>query len=70
VIDAWWDAGRLTHARMSPRIDSEVVISIGLGFCLRADDGTVLEEPEGRFQIHLREDKIYMIERKEEGNEC
>jgi alpha-L-fucosidase 2 len=70
VIDAWWDAGRLTRARVAPRIDGEAVISTGPGFCLRANDGTVLEDTAGRFQIHLNKDKIYMLERKEEGKEC
>lgn len=66
VIDAWWDAGRLTHARISPRVDGEVVIITGPGFCLRANDDTVLEAVEGRFQIRVNKDQIYLIERKEE----
>jgi alpha-L-fucosidase 2 len=70
VIDAWWDAGRLTHGRISPRINGEVVIITGPGFCLRANDGTVLEATEGRFQIRVNKDQIYLIERKEEEKEC
>jgi alpha-L-fucosidase 2 len=70
VIDAWWEAGCLSRARVAPRIDGEVVIITGPGFCLRADDDTVLEDIEGRIQIRLCKDQIYMIERKEKGKEC
>jgi alpha-L-fucosidase 2 len=70
VIDAWWEAGCLSRARVAPRIDGEVVIIMGPGFCLRADDDTVLEDIEGRIQIRLCKDQIYMIERKEKGKEC
>ena len=70
VIDAWWEAGCLTRARVAPRIDGEVVIVTGPGFCLQANDGTVFEDTEGRFQIRLSKDQTYLIERKEEGKEC
>ncbi len=70
VIDAEWEAGRLTRARVAPRIDGEVVIRTGPGFCLKADDGTVLEDSEGCFRIRLSKDQIYRIERKEEEKEC
>jgi alpha-L-fucosidase 2 len=64
VIDAWWDAGRLTGARVTPRIDGEVVINTGPGFCLRADDGTILDEVKGRIKARLCKDKTYVIEQK------
>jgi alpha-L-fucosidase 2 len=70
VIDAWWDAGHLSRACVAPRIDGEAVINTGPGFCLRANDGTVFDATEGRFQIRLSKDKTYLIERKEEGKEC
>ena len=70
VIDAWWEAGRLTRARVTPRIDGDVVIATGSGFNLRAADNTVFEDTDGRFQVRLRKDKTYLIERKEEEKEC
>ena len=70
VIDAWWDERCLTRACLEPRIDNDIVIITGSGFCLRADDGTVLKDTEGRIQTRLYKDKTYIIERKEEGKEC
>ena len=70
VVDAWWDDGRLTRAQVTPRIDSEVVINTGSGFCMQANDGAVLKDTEGRIQIRLCKNKTYWIERKEEGIEC
>ena len=70
VVDAWWEAGRLSHARLAPRLDGRGVIVTGRGFCLRIDDHTLLEDMEGRFQVDFRKDKDYWIERKGEAKEC
>lgn len=62
VVDAWWDAGCLTNARLVPRLDGEVTLITGPGFCLRASDGTVLQDTTGRIQVRLRKDHTYLIE--------
>jgi alpha-L-fucosidase 2 len=70
VVDAWWSGGRLTRAHLAPRVNGEVVIRSGLGYYLRSSDGTVLNETNGRFKTLLSNSNIYIIERKEEGEEC
>lgn len=70
VIDAWWDAGRLSRARVAPRLNGKGIIVTGRGFCLRVDDNTTLEDKDGRFQVDFLKDKIYWIERKGEEKEC
>jgi len=70
VVDAWWDGGRLTHARLAPRVDGEVILITGEGFCLRASDGTVLQDTDGCIQARLIKDQAYIIERKEQEKEC
>lgn len=66
VVDAWWDAGCLTNARLVPRLDGEVTLITGPGFCLRASDGTVLQDTTGRIQVRLRKDHTYLIEQNVE----
>jgi alpha-L-fucosidase 2 len=70
VVDAWWDAGCLTRARLAPRVDGEAVIVTGSGYYLQADDGTVLEDSGGCIQIRLSKGKTYFVARKTEGTEC
>jgi alpha-L-fucosidase 2 len=70
VIDAWWDAGRLSRARVAPRLNGKGIIVTGRGFCLRVDGDTSLEDKEGRFEVDFFKDKIYWIERKGEEKEC
>jgi alpha-L-fucosidase 2 len=67
VVDAWWEAGCLIRACLRPRSDGEVVIVTGPGFRIWADDGTILEDTEGRLQIHLSRDKTYRIEPVRQG---
>ena len=63
VVDAWWDAGRLTRARVTPRNDGEYVIVTGSGYCLQVMNGTELHDMEGRFQVRLRKNETYIINR-------
>ena len=63
VVDAWWEAGRLTRARLTPRNDGPVVIKTGPGFSLRTEDGTIQADTEGRIYTRLNIDKTYSIER-------
>ncbi len=70
VVDAWWDGGSLTRARVAPRVDGEAVIVTGPGFSIRTDEGMISDEKDGRIQIRLRKGKTYLIERKEERKEC
>lgn len=65
VVDAWWDGGQLTRACITPRLAGEVVIVTGAGFCLRLDDGGVVGDRNGRFQLPLAQDVTYSIERSE-----
>ena len=64
VVDAWWESGSLLGARFSPRVNGEVVIVTGNGYCLRTEDGTVLDDVDGRFQLLLTKDAIYTLGRK------
>jgi hypothetical protein len=70
VVDAWWDAGCLKKARLTPRIDGEFTLITGSGFCLRASDSTVLQDTAGRIQVRLTKGYAYLIERKEQEKEC
>lgn len=65
VVDAWWDAGRLTRARVTPRITGDLVIVTGRGFGLQLDDGSVVGDVNGRFSAHFLQGVTYLIE----GNE-
>lgn len=70
VIDAWWDHGRLTRARLKPRVDVEVSIIMDRSFRLLASDRTVLGDTEGRLRVHLNKGEIYSIEQREEAEGC
>jgi alpha-L-fucosidase 2 len=65
VVDAWWDAGQLTRAHVTPRIAGELVVVTGPGFCLRLDDGRMVGDVNGRFQVRLLKAVTYLIERNE-----
>ena len=58
VVDAWWESGRLLGARISPRVNGEVVIVTGKGYFLRGEDGTVFDDVDGRFQLRLTKGAI------------
>ena len=64
VIDAWWEAGRLTRACLTPRSDGPVVIKTGPGFSLRTEDGAVQADTGGRIHARLNQGKTYEIERR------
>ena len=67
VVSAWWEAGHLTRACLSPRSDGEFVVVTGSGYRLMCNDVAELEDIEGRFLIHLRKDETYIIERDQDG---
>ncbi|MBE0686000.1 MAG: glycoside hydrolase N-terminal domain-containing protein [Anaerolineaceae bacterium] len=64
VVDAWWDAGKLTHARLTPRVDGEVTLSTGEGYYLRSSEGMVINDTDGCIQARLSKDLAYVIEQK------
>ncbi len=66
VVDAWWDAGRLTRANLAPRVDGEFVIVTGADFRLRSTDEMIFADSGGRIQTRLRKGTTYLIERVEE----
>jgi hypothetical protein len=66
VVDAWWDEGCLTKARLTPRIYGEVTLISGSDFCLRASDSTVLQDTAWLTQARLTKSHKYLIEWKEQ----
>lgn len=64
VVDASWEAGRLTDARISPRVDGEAVLVTGKGYFLKAEGGIVFDDTDGRFQLSLTKDATYTIGRR------
>lgn len=65
VVDAWWEGGRLTRARVTPRRAGELVIVTEPGFGLQLDDGRVVGDKNGRFPVRLSKGVTYLIERNE-----
>ena len=65
VVDAWWDAGRLTRAHVTPRLAGDLVLVTGPGFGLQLDGGRVVGDENGRFSVHLLNGVTYLIERNE-----
>jgi alpha-L-fucosidase 2 len=63
VVDACWQEGRLTTARLAPRVSGAVAIVSGQGYCLRDEQGWLMDDWQGRFQVDMRKDKVYTIER-------
>ncbi len=64
VVDAWWENGRLSRARLTPRADGDVVIAVqGAGFVLRSAEGLAAVDPEGRISARLRKGNFYELAR-------
>jgi alpha-L-fucosidase 2 len=64
VVDAVWEECRLIKARLVPRMDGDVVIKTGPGYCLISGAGTVQPDSGGRIHVHFRKGSSYLIERR------
>jgi hypothetical protein len=71
VVDAWWENGQLTRARLTPRVDGDVVIAVeSNGYVLRSKDGTIVEDTGGRISTLLGRGISYELIRRQAAIEC
>jgi alpha-L-fucosidase 2 len=70
VVDAWWENCQLSRARLTPRVELDAVLVTGPGYCLTTEEGVVLQDAGGRFQVRLSHDQTYLIQRKEVHQPC
>jgi alpha-L-fucosidase 2 len=63
VVDACWQEGCLTTARLTPRVTNEFTVVTGGGYCLRSEEGAVVADVDGRFQWQFLKDNVYTVER-------